>query len=69
MRCEKKRAMNDQQFELHMEMLERILNKLEEIRCGLIDVEDATASCKHPNPVYEGYQVGWICKSCGERVG
>lgn len=32
--------MNEKQFALQQEMLEMIFNKLEEIRWGLIDVED-----------------------------
>ena len=33
--------MNDKQFALHLEALGLIREKLEEVRCGLIDVENA----------------------------
>jgi hypothetical protein len=32
--------MNEKQFELQQELLKQILEKLEEIRCGIIDVEE-----------------------------
>jgi len=38
--------MTPEQFKLHMEMLQKILDKLEEIRCGLIDVEDQIAAIR-----------------------
>lgn len=49
--------MNDQQFKLQQEMLEMILNKLEEIRCGLIDIETAIENKNndHPPGNGEGY--------------
>ena len=38
--------MTESQFRLQQEMLEMILNKLEEIRCCIIDVEEAVKSRK-----------------------
>ena len=39
--------MNERQFALQQEMLEMILNKLEEIRCCIIDVEEAIQESSH----------------------
>lgn len=65
--------MNERQFALQQEMLEMILNKLEEIRCCIIDMEDAIEKSSHQADPADHIKIcpliGCPCERADEQVG